>query len=148
MHCIALHDNLWSPIIVCSFTAMFWTFVTSTFCLFPFLSRSIASFNSTTIVDGLKASGLSSSTQIVLTSDPAYKTLAQQRWSTYDEPTYLVFVKPALESDVVQIVGATMITDSFSRHSLTKFPRGRLNIAPSMEFPSLLRVEVMDFRAR
>ena len=148
MHCIALPDNFQSPVFVCSFTAMFWTLVTSTWCLFAFASRSSASFNSTTIIDGLKASGVSLSTQIVLISDPTYKTFAQQRWSTYDGPTYLVSVKPALESDVVQIVGATVIPDFSSRHSLMNFSRGRSNTAPGTGSPSSPPAEVMDFRPR
>jgi hypothetical protein len=49
-------------------------------------------------------SGLSSGTETFLASDPDFANETTQRWTTHDAPTYIVAVKPAVESDVQKIV--------------------------------------------
>lgn len=51
------------------------------------------------------ASGLSPGASIHFPSQADYNTTTVQRWSTWDEPTFAVTIKPAIDSDVQYIVG-------------------------------------------
>ncbi|KAK3324866.1 hypothetical protein B0H66DRAFT_472065 [Apodospora peruviana] len=53
---------------------------------------------------GTFASGLSPGASVYLPSDPEYETQITQRWSTWDEPTYVVAIKPATVADIQFIV--------------------------------------------
>ncbi|KAI9699566.1 MAG: hypothetical protein M1820_007064 [Bogoriella megaspora] len=64
-----------------------------------------------TLVSSLGALGLSSGTQIALSSNSSNFT---QRWSTYDEPDFIVAIKPVTDHDVAKIVG-------FAANSSTPF---------------------------
>ena len=52
-----------------------------------------------------------SNTQVFFPGQPNYANLTTQRWSSYEEPSYLASVKPGCEQDVVTIV-------SRARHTL------------------------------
>ena len=45
-----------------------------------------------------------SNTQVFFPGQPNYTNLTTQRWSSYEEPSYLASVKPGCEQDVVTIV--------------------------------------------
>lgn len=49
-------------------------------------------------------SGLSPGASIHFPSQADYNTTTVQRWSTWDEPTFAVTIKPAIGSDVQYIV--------------------------------------------
>ncbi|KAL6156932.1 hypothetical protein ACJQWK_06901 [Exserohilum turcicum] len=49
-------------------------------------------------------SHLSSSAEVLLPSDPAYKTDLTERWNSYQAPSYVVGVKPSTAEDVATIV--------------------------------------------
>lgn len=74
--------------------------------LLSLLLPAAASSNSTQVLSALNASGLSPGTQVFLPSDSDYTDETIQRWTIYDEPTYIASVKPALESDVQKVVSS------------------------------------------
>ena len=45
-----------------------------------------------------------SGTQVFFPGQPNYANLTTQRWSSYEEPSYLASVKPACAQDVITIV--------------------------------------------
>ncbi|ROV92439.1 hypothetical protein VPNG_09576 [Cytospora leucostoma] len=49
-------------------------------------------------------SSLSAGTEIFLPSDPDYANETTQRWTVYEEPTYVAAIVPAIASDVQEIV--------------------------------------------
>ena len=49
---------------------------------------------------------LSPKTGVYLPSDPAYASETTQRWNAYGAPSYVVSVKPALDTDVQKIVSS------------------------------------------
>ena len=51
------------------------------------------------------ASGLSPGASIHFPTQADYNTTTIQRWSTWDEPTFAVTIKPAIESDIQYLVG-------------------------------------------
>ena len=47
---------------------------------------------------------LSSGSQVYLPTDADYSNETIQRWNVFNPPTYIVSVKPALETDVQEVV--------------------------------------------
>lgn len=47
---------------------------------------------------------LTSESEVFLPTDGNYSVETTQRWTTYKEPTYIVAVKPATESDIQSVV--------------------------------------------
>lgn len=55
-------------------------------------------------------SQLSSGSEVILTSDPTYAQNFTQRFEASNSPTYIVGVKPALVTDVQQVVSDSLTT--------------------------------------
>jgi hypothetical protein len=55
---------------------------------------------------------LSPASKIFLPSSPNYTQETTQRWNIYEEPTYIVSVQPALDTDVRKIVRLKLFTTS------------------------------------
>lgn len=52
--------------------------------------------------------GLSSDAQIILPDSPNWGTEIRQRWSTYQAPTYVGAIKPAVIGDIQHIVSSVI----------------------------------------
>ena len=65
---------------------------------------------------------LSSGSQIFLPSNANYTVDVTQRWTTWDEPTYLGAIKPATEPDVQTIVSQPWQGDSPDTSMLKEGP--------------------------
>ena len=78
------------------------------FAALSLLYHSLLCYASPTVpslIARLKSSGLSMGTQIFFPSDPNYDEETTQRFTSYNAPTYVASIKPALPSDVSKIVG-------------------------------------------
>lgn len=69
------------------------------------LSRASITLGRTNITQSFKDS-LSASAEIFFPSDPDFANETTQRWTVYDEPTYVAAIVPASSSDVQNIVRA------------------------------------------
>lgn len=67
------------------------------------LSKAFSIQERTTITQTFQSS-LSEKAKIVLASDPGYANETTQRWTVYEEPTYVAAIVPATASDVQNIV--------------------------------------------
>lgn len=54
---------------------------------------------------------LSSGAQILYPTSPNYTTQVQQRWTTWDQPSFIGTIKPATEGDVQTIVRRSLVHD-------------------------------------
>ena len=86
---------------------------------------------------------LSAGSQVHLLAEANYSSSFVQRWDLYNSPTYVVSVKPALESDVQEVV-------SLPPYHLSYFSYGRVlrsftpNQAQVISFPQLTST-LLDF---
>ncbi|PCG89579.1 FAD-binding, type 2 [Penicillium occitanis (nom. inval.)] len=75
---------------------------TTTIFALPFLSAMVSA--SQVNLNALFKPHLSSGARIILPSSQNYTTQAIQRWTVWEEPTYIGAIQPATEEDVEQIV--------------------------------------------